>query len=134
MVALTVDAGPGDAGRDCLERGFSSGSAALPNADCCMWRITFGSFEGVDTLFAGWLTTPSEVFLLELPLLCFHFLFTITCGMILKPVLFKGIFNLACLPQDIDFAVILKEMLLFDFIWGRQLRVCGSLVSRMVVV
>jgi len=57
-VALTVDAG-----RDRLERGFSSGSAALPNAVCCMWRITFALFEGVDTSFAGWLTTPSEVFL-----------------------------------------------------------------------
>ena len=66
LVALTIDAGPGDAGRDCLERGFSSGSAALPNADCCMWRITFGSFEGVDTSFAGRLTTPSEVFLVGL--------------------------------------------------------------------
>ena len=46
-------------------------------------------------------------------LLCFHFLLTIACGMILKPVLFEGIFNLAYLPQDIDFAVILKEILRF---------------------
>ena len=33
--------------------------------------------------------------------------------MILKPLLFQGIFNLAYLPQDIDFAVILEEILLF---------------------
>ena len=66
LVALTVDAGLGYAGRDCSERGFSSGTAALPNSVCCMWRITFGSFEGVDTSFAGRLTTPSEVFLVGL--------------------------------------------------------------------
>ena len=33
--------------------------------------------------------------------------------MILKPVLFLEIFSLAYLPQDIDFAVILEEILLF---------------------
>ena len=57
-----------------------------------------------------------ELSLLELPLLayfCFNFLFIIGCEMILKPVLFQGIFNFAYLPKDINFAVIFVEIFHF---------------------
>ena len=46
---MAVDAGPSDAGCDCSER-----------------KITFGLFEGLDTVFTGQLTMLSEVFLVGL--------------------------------------------------------------------
>ena len=62
-----------------------------------------------------------ELPVLELPrlgvqVLClafFSFLFTIACEIIFKPVLFLKTFNLAYLPQDTEYAVTHKEILLF---------------------